>query len=74
MGTALVVTIMTARATSLVGDGVAPATLQLEGLRWAFAVAAALCLVVLALVVMLPATGDRGGVDAPARVASHGPE
>jgi DHA2 family lincomycin resistance protein-like MFS transporter len=72
MGTALVVTIMTSRATSLVGDGVAPVTAQLEGLRWAFAVAAALCLVVLALVVMLPARVT-GGVDAPAE-SDHGPE
>ena len=72
MGTALVVTIMTARATSLVGDGVAPDTAQLEGLRWAFAVAAALCLVVLALVVMLPARVT-GGVDAPAE-SDHGPD
>src|SRR6478672_1276741 len=74
MGTALVVTIMTAHATSLVGDGVAPATAQLEGLRWAFAVAAALCLVVLALVVMLPARVT-GGVDAAAESEpQHGPD
>jgi len=51
---------------------VPPATAQLEGLRWAFAVAAALCLVVLALVVMLPARVT-GGVDAQAE-CEHGPD
>jgi DHA2 family lincomycin resistance protein-like MFS transporter len=54
MGTALVVTIMTSRATALVADGTAPLTAQLEGLRWAFAVGAALGVVVLALAALLP--------------------
>ncbi|MET1000018.1 MAG: DHA2 family efflux MFS transporter permease subunit [Marmoricola sp.] len=73
MGTALVVTIMTARATTLVGDGVAPVTAQLEGLRWAFGVGAALCVVVLALVVMLPARVT-GGVDEPGAETREGPD
>ncbi|HZJ06499.1 MAG TPA: MDR family MFS transporter [Nocardioidaceae bacterium] len=55
MGTALVVTVMSSRATSLIGDGVAPVVASLEGLRWAFAVGAGLCVVVLGLVTMLPA-------------------
>jgi DHA2 family lincomycin resistance protein-like MFS transporter len=58
MGTALVVTIMTSRATSLVGDGVAPVAASLDGMRWAFAVAAGLCVIVLALVAMMPARID----------------
>ena len=55
MGTALVVTVMSSRATSLVGDGVSSLTASLGGLRWAFAVSAALCVVVLGLVFLLPA-------------------
>ena len=55
MGTALVVTVMSSRATSLVGDGVSSVTASLGGLRWAFAVSAVLCAVVLGLVFLLPA-------------------
>ncbi len=54
-GTALVVTIMTSRAAALVDAGVGPLAASLEGMRWAFAVAAALCVVVLGLVTLLPA-------------------
>jgi DHA2 family lincomycin resistance protein-like MFS transporter len=54
MGTALVVTIMTSRAAALVGDGVDAAAASLEGMRWSFAGSAALCVVVLGLVTMLP--------------------
>jgi DHA2 family lincomycin resistance protein-like MFS transporter len=55
LGTALVVTVMSSRATSLVGDGVAPGAASLEGVRWAFAVSAGLCVVVLGLAALLPA-------------------
>ncbi len=55
MGTALVVTVMTSRATALVGDGAGAVEASLGGMRWAFAVAAALSLGVLALVLLLPA-------------------
>src|SRR3954470_20487125 len=55
MGTALVVMIMSTRAASQVRDGVAPAAAQLDGMQWAFAVSAVLCVVVLALVTFLPA-------------------
>jgi DHA2 family lincomycin resistance protein-like MFS transporter len=55
MGTALVVTIMTSRAAALVGDGVPAAAAALQGMRWSFAVSAALCVVVLGLVTLLPA-------------------
>lgn len=63
MGTAVVVTIMSSRATALVADGVNPVAASLEGMRWAFAVAAGLCVVVLGLVAMLPArVGESDGV------------
>ncbi len=55
MGTALVVTIMTSRAAALVDDGVAPVAASLQGMRWAFAVSAVLCLLVLGLVAWMPA-------------------
>ena len=71
LGTALVVTIMTSRAAALVGDGVGPVSASLQGMRWAFAVSAVLCLVVLGLVAWMPARLDdtkdagSGGVAPP---------
>ncbi len=58
MGTALVVTIMTLRSAASVEAGSGAVAGSLEGMRWAFAVSAALCLVVLALVLLLPARID----------------
>jgi DHA2 family lincomycin resistance protein-like MFS transporter len=58
MGTALVVTIMTSRAAALVHGGLVPVAAALAGMRWAFAVAAILCVVVLGLAVLLPARID----------------
>jgi DHA2 family lincomycin resistance protein-like MFS transporter len=58
MGTALVVTIMTSRAAALVHGGVVPVAASMAGMRWAFAVTAILCLVVLGLAVLLPARID----------------
>ena len=55
MGTALVVMIMSTQSASRISDGVAPVAAQLDGMRWAFAVSAVLCLVVLLLVAWLPA-------------------
>ncbi len=55
MGTALVVTVMSSRAAALQGAGVSPVAASMTGLRWAFAVSAALCLLVLVLVMLLPA-------------------
>lgn len=54
MGTALVVMVMSTRATSLVADGALPVDATMQGLRWAFAVSALLCVVVLGLVTLLP--------------------
>ena len=65
MGTALVVTVMSSRATSLVGDGVSSLTASLGGLRWAFAVSALLCVVVLGLVFLLPSRLDDPAQDEP---------
>ena len=55
MGTALVVMIMASRAASLVATASAPVAAALGGMQWAFAASALLCVVVLALVTLLPA-------------------
>jgi DHA2 family lincomycin resistance protein-like MFS transporter len=55
MGTAAVVMVLSSRSASLLADGVAPVAATIGGMRWAFGVSAALCVVVLALVAMLPA-------------------
>ncbi len=55
MGTALVVMIMSTRAAAEVSDGVGAVAAQLDGMRWAFAASALMCVVVLALVTLLPA-------------------
>ncbi|MCX4093235.1 MDR family MFS transporter [Nocardia sp. alder85J] len=53
-GTALVVTIMSARATSLVAHGTDQPTADLNGMRLAFAVSAALSVLVIVMAVLLP--------------------
>ncbi|MFE9581324.1 MDR family MFS transporter [Nocardia sp. NPDC006044] len=53
-GTALVVTVMSARSTALVKDGVDAVTAHLDGMRLAFLVSAVLALVVIAAAVLLP--------------------
>ncbi|MFX0578247.1 MDR family MFS transporter [Nocardia nepalensis] len=53
-GTALVVTVMSARSTGLVADGVDLVTAHLEGMRLAFFVSAALTLIVIAMATLLP--------------------
>ena len=55
MGTAAVVMVLSSRSASLLADGVAPVAATIGGMRWAFGVSAALGVVVLALVAMLPA-------------------
>jgi len=54
-GTALVVMIMSTRTTSQLSEGATPVAAQLDGMQWAFAVSAVLCVAVLALVAFLPA-------------------
>lgn len=53
-GTALVVTVLSARAGDLVSEGVAPAAAQLSGMRLAFLVAAVLALLTVVIALMLP--------------------
>ena len=72
MGTAVVVTIMTSRTTSQLQDGADPVSASLDGLRWAFGVAAVLCVVVLVLVAMLPARiTPQAGATASSRTTSR---
>ncbi|WP_024800106.1 MDR family MFS transporter [Nocardia sp. BMG51109] len=54
LGTALVVTVMSARTTALVEDGIEPATAHLDGMKLAFGVSAALSLIVIVMAVLLP--------------------
>ncbi|WP_405182030.1 multidrug efflux MFS transporter [Nocardia sp. NBC_01377] len=53
-GTALVVTVMSARSTALVADGVDAVGAHLDGMRLAFLVCAAMALVVIVTAVLLP--------------------
>ncbi|GAD83961.1 MDR family MFS transporter [Nocardia asteroides] len=53
-GTALVVTVMSARSTSLIDAGTDPTSAALDGMRLAFLVSAALALIVIAMAVLLP--------------------
>lgn len=53
-GTALVVTVMSARSTSLIDEGTDPTTAALDGMRLAFLVSAVLALIVIAMAVLLP--------------------
>ncbi len=54
LGTALVVTVMSARADALVADGAAAASAQLSGMRLAFVVAAVLAVATIVVAAMLP--------------------
>ena len=72
---------MTSRALSRTDEGVAPVAASLDGMRWAFAVSAALCLVVLLLVTRLPvriedpeAGAAPAPETAPVPVADWGPD
>ena len=65
MGTALVVMIMSSRAAAQISDGVGAVAAQLDGMKWAFGVSAALCVVVLGLVILLPARVPGGMHDQP---------
>ncbi|MEV0461455.1 MDR family MFS transporter [Nocardia tengchongensis] len=64
-GTALVVTVMTSRATHLVDAGENPLNAHLDGMRLAFLVSAALAVIVIVMAVLLPNRSD-----APAHGAS----
>ena len=68
-GTALVVTVMSARTSHLVADGVAAVPAQLSGMKLAFSVAAALAVVTVVVAAKLPhrvadaGTQDHGSAD-----------
>jgi DHA2 family lincomycin resistance protein-like MFS transporter len=53
-GTALVVTVMTARANSLADGGSGAADALLGGMQWAFAVGAGISLLIVVFAVVLP--------------------
>ena len=61
LGTALVVTVMSARKGQLVADGVATVSAQLSGMKLAFVVATALAVATIAVAAMLP---SRAAADA----------
>ncbi|WP_405485822.1 MDR family MFS transporter [Nocardia sp. NBC_00511] len=69
-GTALVVTIMSSRATTLTGRGENPLNAHLDGMRLAFGVSAALAVVLIVMAVLLPNRdssphGHGGGAESP---------
>ncbi len=59
-GTALVITVMSARADALKSAGVAEALANLDGMRLAFVIGAVLSLAVVVTAVLLPARADSG--------------
>ncbi|NUS94127.1 MAG: MFS transporter, partial [Nocardia sp.] len=64
LGTALVVTVMASRTTALEAAGTDPLTAQLDGMRLAFVVSAALSLIVIVTAVLLPnRSGTHGEPD-----------
>lgn len=54
LGTAIVITIMTSRATGLVEGGTPPLEATVEGMRWGFVFGAATAVVVIGLVLLMP--------------------
>jgi len=65
-GTALVVTVMSSRATSLVADGTAPIPAQVSGMKLAFGVAAVLAAATIVLAATLPRRVENPPEDEPA--------
>ncbi|WP_194819444.1 MDR family MFS transporter [Nocardia sp. XZ_19_385] len=64
-GTALVITVMATRTKSLVEGGTEPVAAQLDGMRLAFGISAALSVVVIVMAVLLPARAADHGHGAP---------
>ncbi|WP_328807567.1 MDR family MFS transporter [Nonomuraea antri] len=68
IGTALVITVMSARAEVLKSEGVETAVATLDGMRLAFIIGAALSVVVIITAVLLPARANNTGeLDEPAK-------
>lgn len=65
-GTALVVTVASARSSSLIESGADPAAAGLDGMSLAFGVSAVLALIVIAMAVLLPARAAADPHAAPA--------
>ncbi|WP_280400818.1 MDR family MFS transporter [Nocardia carnea] len=66
LGTALVVTVLATRAGTLEDGGADPVSAQLGGMQWAFAVSAALAVVVIVMAILLPnrsSAPDADGID-----------
>ncbi|TDC97242.1 DHA2 family efflux MFS transporter permease subunit [Nonomuraea deserti] len=61
MGTALVITVMSARAEALRSEGVTEVLANLGGMRLAFIIGAVLSVVVVATALLLPARADNAG-------------
>ncbi|MEU4545566.1 MDR family MFS transporter [Nonomuraea dietziae] len=74
-GTALVITVMSARADALKSSGVTDALANLEGMRLAFIIGAVLSVAVVITALLLPAraanAGELEGTDAEAGVTPH---
>lgn len=60
LGTALVVTVMSARSSQLVADGAAAASAQLSGMKLAFVVAAVIAVATIAVAALLPNRSSTG--------------
>ncbi|MEV6712277.1 MDR family MFS transporter [Lentzea sp. NPDC051208] len=61
LGTALVVTVMSARATTLVAEGAAAGAAQLSGMKLAFVIATVLAVVTIVVAYMLPSRTATSG-------------
>ncbi|MEV6280595.1 MDR family MFS transporter [Nocardia sp. NPDC051832] len=72
-GTALVITVMTARAKSLVEGGAEPIAAELDGMRLAFGISAALSVIVIIMALVLPARAADHGHGAPVEVEDEAP-
>jgi MFS transporter, DHA2 family, lincomycin resistance protein len=68
-GTALVVTVMSSRTTSLMADGIASVPAQVGGMKTAFTAAAALAVVMIALAAKLPRRVGAPATDDPTDAA-----
>lgn len=73
-GTALVVTVMSARSTSLIEEGTPAAVATLDGMRLAFLISATLALVVIAMAVLLPNRAATDPHAAPVQDEADEPE